>query len=323
VPSTDTLPLLDFHPETDSLRDEALDGLRDTPKHLPSKLFYDERGSRLFDAICELEEYYPTRTEQAIMEAHVAEMVDAIGPKALLVEYGSGSSVKTRILLDHLMDPAGYVPIDISRDHLLQAAEQIAQRYPDLPVLPVCADYTADYRLPDPDTPVARTVVYYPGSTIGNFTPDTARDFLEHVGEHVEANGGLLIGVDLQKNETILHAAYNDAEGVTAAFNKNLLRRLNRELDATFDLTQFRHEAIYNQEEGRIEMHLISESNQRVQVAGVSIDFAAGERITTEYSYKYTLEGFAALAADAGWSVEHVWTDVEQLFSVQYAIRQL
>ena len=322
MPEAETLPLLDFHPETDSLRDEVLDGLRHTPKQLPSKFFYDERGSQLFDAICALDEYYPTRTEQAIMEAHVGDMVDAIGPRARLVEYGSGSSMKTRILLDHLIDPAGYVPIDISREHLLQAAEEIADRYPELAVLPVCADYTANYRLPEPETSVERTVVYYPGSTIGNFTPDTARDFLAHIADQVGRNGGLLIGVDLQKDEALLHAAYNDAEGVTAEFNKNLLRRINRELDATFDLDRFRHEAIYNREAGRIEMHLVSETDQQVTVAGVDVDFAAGERITTEYSYKYTLDGFAALAADAGWTVERVWTDEAQLFSVQYAVRQ-
>lgn len=321
MPETDTLPLLDFHPETDSLRDEVLDGLRSTPKQLPSKFFYDERGSRLFDAICELDEYYPTRTEQAIMEAHVDDMVDAIGSRALLVEYGSGSSVKTRILLDHLRDLAGYVPIDISRDHLMQAAEEIARQYPDLSVLPVCADYTADYRLPEPETPANRTVVYYPGSTIGNFTPSTARAFLEHVGTHVGPEGGLLIGVDLRKDEALLHAAYNDSDGVTAAFNKNLLRRINRELDADFDLDQFRHEAIYNREHGRVEMHLVSEADQQVTVAGVEFDFARGERITTEYSYKYTLDRFASLAAEAGWSVEHVWTDEDELFSVQYAVR--
>ena len=321
MPDTDTLPLLDFHPKTESVRDEVLRGLQDTPKHLPSKLFYDERGSQLFDAICKLDEYYPTRTEQAIMERHVEAMVEAMGPRALLVEYGSGSSTKTRTLLDHADDLAGYVPIDISRDHLLQAAEAIAARYPELNVLPVCADYTADYHLPEPDTPPERTVVYYPGSTIGNFTPEAARHFLAHIANQVGPEGGLLIGVDLQKDEAVLHAAYNDAEGVTAAFNKNVLRRINRELDADLNLDAFRHEAVYNAEQGRIEMHLVSTSDQSVSVAGVDIDIAAGERITTEYSYKYTVDGFAALAAEAGWSVDEVWTDEDRLFSVQYAVR--
>lgn len=319
VSTADTLPLLDFHPETASIREEVLAGLRRTPKQLPSKFFYDERGSELFDAICELDEYYPTRTEEAIMDAHIAAMVDAIGPQALLVEYGSGSSRKTRILLEHLDRPAGYVPIDISREHLLEAAADIASAYPDVTVRPVCADYTDEYALPAVDTPVRRTVVYYPGSTIGNFMPSTARAFLADIRQHVGANGGLLIGVDLRKDEARLHAAYNDADGVTAAFNKNLLRRLNRELDATFDLDRFRHEARWNADAGRVEMHLVSDAAQQVTVAGEPIAFAAGESITTEYSYKYTVDGFADLAAAAGWSVEQVWTDDQSLFSVQYA----
>lgn len=319
--SPDTLPLLDFHPEIESFRDEVLAGLRDDPKHLPSKFFYDERGSKLFEAICDLDEYYLTRTELAIMKTHIHAMVDALGPRVRLVEYGSGSSLKTRLLLDHLPRLAGYVPIDISREHLLQAAEAIAERYPDVPVLPVCADYTADYRLPDPEGIVERTAIYYPGSTIGNFTPETARDFLAHTAEQVGPRGGLLIGVDLQKDEDRLRAAYNDAQGVTAAFNKNVLRRINRELDADFDLDRFCHEAIYNAAEGRIEMRLVSEVAQRVTVEGVKIPFAAGEPIRTEYSYKYTVDGFAELADRAGWSVEKVWTDDEQLLSVQYAER--
>lgn len=320
MPSTSsTLPLIDFHPEADSFRDEVLEGLQDTPKHLPAKFFYDERGSQLFDAICKLEEYYLTRTEEAIMEAHIVEIVSTLGPHVLLVEYGSGSSRKTRILLDHLRALAGYVPIDISRAHLVQAAERIASDYPDLPVLPICADYTADYRLPTLDGRVERTIVYYPGSTIGNFTPDAARGFLSRIARQVEPDGGLLIGVDLQKDEALLEAAYNDAEGVTAAFNKNLLRRVNRELDANFDLDRFRHEAVYDAGEGRVEMYLVSEGDQQVTVDGTPIAFAAGERICTEYSYKYTVDEFAALAADAGLTVERVWADDNRLFSVQYA----
>jgi dimethylhistidine N-methyltransferase len=322
VSSPDTLPLLDFHPETESFRDEVLTGLRDDPKHLPSKFFYDERGSKLFDAICELDEYYLTRTELAIMKMHLGAMVDALGPRVRLVEYGSGSSLKTRLLLDHLPRLAGYVPIDISREHLLHAAEEIAAQYPDVPILPVCADYTSDYRLPDPDGDVERTVVYYPGSTVGNFTPDTARTFLTHMAKQVGPRGGLLIGVDLQKDEAVLRAAYNDAQGVTAAFNKNLLRRINRQLEADFDLDRFRHEAVYNAAEGRVEMYLVSESAQRVAVEGVGVSFEAGERILTEYSYKYTVDGFADLADRAGWSVETVWTDDQELFSVQYAERK-
>ncbi len=317
--SAPTLPLLDVRPPADALRDEVLSGLRDTPKHLPAKLFYDARGSRLFDAICELDAYYLTRTEEAIMEAHAGEIVEVLGPHVLLVEYGSGSSRKTRILLERLEAPAGYVPVDISRDHLVRAAERIASAYPDLPVLPVCADYTASFRLPEPDGHVRRTVVYYPGSTIGNFTPEAARGFLARIARQVGPDGGLLVGVDLKKDAARLRAAYNDAEGVTAAFNKNVLRRINRELGADFDLDRFRHEAVYNAEEGRIEMYLVSETDQEVVVDGVRIAFAAGERICTEYSYKYTIEDFAALAAEAGWAVERVWTDDDRLFSVHYA----
>ena len=318
-PASDTIPLLDLCPDTSSLREEVLAGLQQSPKSLPSKFFYDERGSKLFDAICELDEYYPTRTEKALMDAHIGDITDALGPGVRLVEYGSGSSDKTRILLDHLTDPAGYVPIDISREHLVQAAEALAADYPGLPVLPVCADYTASFDLPAPELPMARTVIYYPGSTIGNFERDEARAFLEHIAGLIAPSGGLLIGVDLQKDPGVLRAAYNDAEGVTAAFNKNVLRRINRELGANFDLGRFRHQAIYNEDEGRIEMHLVSEAAQRVTIDGVEIPFAEGERIVTEYSYKYTLEGFGELADAAGLCVERVWTDARAYFSVQYA----
>ncbi len=316
--SPSTLPLIDLQPDTDSFREEVCAGLRSTPKTIPSKFLYDERGSKLFEAICELEEYYPTRTEIGIMERHVDAMAEALGPGVLLVEYGSGSSRKTRILLDHLTAPAGYVPIDISKEHLLQAAEELDEAYPDLPVRPVCADYTAEVRLPDPGRPVRRTVVYYPGSTIGNFTTDRARDFLAHIRSLVGPEGGLLIGVDLQKEESILQDAYDDAEGVTAAFNKNMLRRINRELEADFDLDRFEHEARYNTAEGRVEMHLVGTASQDVTVDGETFTFAAGETICTEYSCKYTLDGFAELAASAGWRVERVWTDDHPLFSVQY-----
>lgn len=311
-------PLLDLHPETESLREAVLDGLQREPKSIPSKFFYDERGSKLFEAICELDEYYLTDTEIGIMCDNIEAIVQALGPNVRLVEYGSGSSRKTRILLDHLPDLAGYVPIDISREHLMEAAEQLAHAYPEVPILPVCADYTSTFELPEPDRPVARTVVYYPGSTIGNFTREAARDFLQHIAEVIGPEGGLLVGVDLQKDPDVLHAAYNDTKGITAAFNKNLLWRINRELGARFDPDRFRHEALYNEGEGRIEMYLVSETDQRVTVADMEISFRAGEAICTEYSHKYTLEGFAELAASAGLSVQQVWTDEQSFFSVQY-----
>jgi dimethylhistidine N-methyltransferase len=316
-----TLPLLDLGPaETETLREAVLAGLsRDGQKEIPSKFLYDKRGSELFDAICELDAYYPTRTELGILRAHLDAITGALGDDVLLVEFGSGSSRKTRLLLDRLEGTlAGYVPIDISRGHLVEAAEALADAFPDVPVLPVCADYTAALKLPDPGRPVARRVIYYPGSTIGNFRPAEAVPFLTRAARLAGAGGGLLIGVDLRKDADVLRRAYNDPEGVTAAFNLNLLRRLNRELGATFDLAAFRHEARWNDADGCIEMHLVSREAQTVTVAGRTVAFAAGESIRTEYSFKYTLDGFAALAAEAGWSVETVWTDARAYFSVQY-----
>ncbi len=297
---------------------EVLSGLTQEPKTIPSKYFYDARGSELFDAITELEVYYPTRTEQAIMEAHVAEMAARIGSGSLLVEYGSGSSRKTRILIDYMQDLAAYVPVDISGEHLLRTAEELRSAYPGLRVLPVCADYTSAFDLPALDVPPERTVVYFPGSTIGNFTPSDARAFLEHVAEVTGTGGGLLIGVDLQKDPAVIEAAYNDPEGITAAFNKNILAHINRELDADFDLDAFEHLAFYDAEHGRIEMHLVSRSDQCVRIGSTRIPFREQEHLVTEYSYKYSLEGFADLAASAGFAVRDVWVDPDELFSVQY-----
>lgn len=312
------LPLVDQAPETESFRDAVLRGLRKPEKQIPSKFLYDERGSKLFDRICELDEYYPTRTEIGIMQEHVGAMVEAIGSRARLLELGSGSSRKTRILLDHLDDLSVYVPVDISRTHLQAAADTIAKAYPEVLVQPLCADYTTSFPLPDPPRPVSRTVAYYPGSTIGNFQPDEACRFLARIADVVDEDGGLLIGVDLKKDVDILEAAYNDAAGVTAAFNKNLLRRMNRELDGTFDLDRFEHQSVWNDEEGCIESYLRSVEAQTVTVAGKTFSFAEGEAIHTEYSYKYTLEAFAELAGEAGYTIQDVWTDDRSYFSVQY-----
>lgn len=313
-------PLQDFAPARASFRDEVLQGLSRSQKMLPCKYFYDERGSQLFERICDLEEYYPTRTELAIMRRDAADMAELIGPGCLLIEYGSGSSLKTRLLLDHLENPAGYVPIDISREHLLRAAHELALAYPHVPVHPVCADYTGDYELPQLPQRERRRVVYFPGSTIGNFTPAQAVDFLHHVAEVCGPGGGLLIGVDLRKDAEVLERAYNDAEGVTAAFNLNLLARVNRELGADFDLRQFRHEAVFNPDESRIEMHLVSESEQTVRIGDEDVEFESGERIHTENSYKYAPESFAELAQRAGLARERLWTDLDRLFSVQYLV---
>jgi dimethylhistidine N-methyltransferase len=295
----------------------VLQGLQDARKELPSKYFYDDVGSQLFEQICELDEYYLTRTELAIMQEHTQEMAALLGPQCLLIEYGSGSSTKVCLLLDALEDPAGYVPIDIAKEQLLRSVAALSLAYPDLEVLPVCADYTSDFELPMPSKPVSQRVAYFPGSTIGNFDREPAKRFLRQIARAC-VGGGLLIGVDLKKDFNILHRAYNDSQGVTAQFNKHLLVRINQELDANFQLNQFGHYAFYNPGQSRIEMHLVSLKNQTVRIRETEISFKLGESIWTESSYKYTVEEFAHLAATAGFSVERVWTDSRQLFSVQY-----
>jgi len=295
----------------------VLQGLQDARKELPSKYFYDDEGSQLFEQICELDEYYLTRTELAIMQTQKQEMSALLGPQCLLIEYGSGSSTKVCTLLDALQEPVGYVPIDIAKEQLLRSVAALARAYPELEVLPVCADYTSDFELPVPKQPVLRRVAYFPGSTIGNFDREPARRFLRQIARAC-AGGGLLIGVDLKKDFNILHRAYNDSQGVTAQFNKHLLVRINQELDANFQLNQFGHYAFYNPGQSRVEMHLVSLKNQTVRIGEVEIAFKLGDSIWTESSYKYTLEEFAHLAATAGFTVERVWTDSRQLFSVQY-----
>jgi dimethylhistidine N-methyltransferase len=278
----------------------------------------------LFDEICALHEYYLTRTEKTIMDASVEEMCERIGPEALLVELGSGSSLKTRALLDRLVRPAGYVPVDISAEHLTESARQIAERYPDLHVLPVCADYERDFELPTPPSAPRKIVVYYPGSTIGNFHPEHAGAFLRHIrsicGPVLSEGEGpeILIGIDLKKEPGLLHRAYNDCDGVTAAFNLNILAHINRMYDLAFDLESFEHRASYNAEAGRIEMYLCSKVEQVVRLNGTAIAFQAGECIWTESSYKYTLDEATALAAAAGFTPQQVWMDFNRLFSVQY-----
>ncbi len=312
------ISLHDLSPSQTASLQEVLRGLSSPQKELPCKLLYDERGSELFEQITGLDEYYPTRAEQRIMRTAAAEIAERLGPRCLLIEYGSGSSQKTRTLLDHVTRPAGYVPIDISCEQLRESANALARAYPGLHVLPVCGDYTADLQLPTGLPPCKRRVAYYPGSTIGNFVPGDAQRFLRKMADVVGARGGLIIGVDLKKDPLMLHRAYNDALGVTAAFNMNILARLNREFRANFALDQFRHYAFYNPVFDRVEMHLISLSEQIVHVGNADIHFGRGESIWTEASYKYTPKDFAALAASAGWQVEQVWTDDRGLFSVQY-----
>ena len=318
--TTEALPLIDCHPSSHSFREDVINGLQKPQKQLSPKYLYDERGSKLFDDITRLDEYYPTRTEAAIMRDHIGEIADAVGANAMLVEYGSGSSEKTRILLDRMASAlAGYVPVDISREHLLNAAQSIADAYPDLAVRPVCADYTSAFPLPSLENEAARTVIYFPGSTIGNFDRDEATDFMRQIAETAGPGGGLLIGVDLKKDPSILHAAYNDREGVTAAFNLNLLRRINRELGGDFDPSAFRHEARWRPTPGRIEMHLVSEREQEVDIGDHTFSFEEGETIHTENSCKFSLEEFRSMAQTAGFKIHSVWTDDDTLFSIQYA----
>jgi L-histidine N-alpha-methyltransferase len=308
----------DLSPALARFRADVLRGLRHRPKRLPCKYFYDDAGSQLFDRICDLPEYYPTRTEFAILRSHAAEMAARLGPDCLVVEYGSGSGIKTRLLLEALDRPAGYLPVEIAREHLERSAAALAAEFRHVPVLPVCADFTRPFDLPSRLPPAARRVVYFPGSTIGNFGPPAGRRLLAGMARLVGPGGAVLIGVDLKKDPQVLQAAYNDAAGVTAAFNRNLLVRINRELAGTFHPERFDHYAFYNPVPGRIEMHLVSRRRQTVRVAGKSVAFAEGESIRTERSYKYTVRDFQALAATAGLRARHVWTDPKRWFSVQH-----
>jgi dimethylhistidine N-methyltransferase len=298
-------------------RDDVLAGLTSTPKRVPSKYFYDHRGSLLFEQICELDEYYVTRTELAIMRRSVPEMAEALGAEVLLIEPGSGASVKVRLLLGHLRDPVGYVPVDISGDHLLRWAHLLRKQLPSLPVLPVHADFSKPFQLPQMPT-ARRRVIYFPGSTIGNLAPDEAEVWLARMAEVAGSRGGLLIGVDMKKDRTTLEAAYNDRSGVTRAFNLNLLRRIRDELGAEIDIDAFDHHAFYSEDKGRIEMHLVSAKAQTVRIGDIDLYFEAGETIHTENSYKHDLEEFYRLAAKAGWCRVKYWTDEKQYFSVQY-----
>lgn len=306
----------DYHPAPADFFAEVMQGLQQNPKAIAPKFFYDTRGSHLFDAICETHEYYPTRTEMQILTDHAEEIAAIIGEKCLVIEPGSGSSTKVRLLLDDLK-PHTYMPMDISRQHLLQSAQSLADEYPWLEIHAACADFTTRLVLPvHPNTD--NKVAFFPGSSIGNFEPAAAQAFLTHLGETVGTGGGLLIGVDLKKDPRLLNAAYNDCDGVTAAFNLNLLTRINRELNADFDPDSFAHLAFYNQQLGRIEMHLVSRKKQKVDMANETFHFQAGESIHTECSYKYTISEFQTLAALAGFKPIKIWTDADALFSVHY-----
>jgi len=303
--------------ERDEMYREVHEGLTSHQKTLPSKYFYDEKGSRLFDQITELDEYYPTRCELEIMQENIGDIAKCLGEKILLIEFGSGSSQKTRLLLKHVSNIAGYVPIDISGEYLFETADKLRKEFPLLDITPLAADYTRSFDLPGKTAEHDKVIAYYPGSTIGNFAPKQARNFLKNTASLIGSEGGMLIGVDLKKDREILEAAYNDSKGVTAAFNKNILRHINRELDADFNIDGFAHKAIYNATQGRIEMHLVSRYEQKTRLGDEQINFDEGESIHTENSYKYTLHEFKEMASP-WFTVENVWTDENNYFSVQY-----
>jgi dimethylhistidine N-methyltransferase len=295
------------------LRD-VLNGLSETQKTLPCQYFYDAAGSDLFEQITTLPEYYPTRTEIAILNAHAAEIAASLGEHVLMVEYGAGASTKTRILLDALQSPAGYVPIDVSEEFLLHTAQALRTDYPDLPVHPVVGDFMIRFGLPNEST--GRPVGFFPGSTIGNLNDDDILRFMSSARDLLGDGSQFLIGVDLRKDADILVPAYDDAAGVTASFNLNLLTRINRELGADFDLSAFEHHAIWNDTASRIEMHLVSQRSQSVKISGRTIHFDAGETIHTENSRKFSIDSLTPLFEQTGWNLNKQWLDERHYFAV-------
>jgi L-histidine Nalpha-methyltransferase len=310
--------LLDLEPKAAEFLSEVVSGLSQRPRTLPCKFFYDQHGAELFQAICEQPEYYITRTELKILQEFGADMASHLGEAIELIGLGTGAGTKTRILLTQLKDPAVYVPVDISSAQLLRSTTLFRQLFPDLEILPVCADYLQRFELPTPTRHASRKVVYFPGSTIGNFDPPEATEFLRRIAALCRPAGGLLIGVDLKKDSLTLEKAYNDAQGVTAAFNLNLLSRANRDLGANFDLHLWKHRAIYDPVRGRIEMHLISLCDQLVTIRDHQFSFDRNEPIITEYSYKHSPEEFENMARSVGFALRKVWTDKQKLFGVFY-----
>jgi dimethylhistidine N-methyltransferase len=303
--------------EVSEFETDVLEGLRATPKYVPAKYFYDAVGSHLFERITELAEYYPTRCEMRILRRHAADIVELVPPGAALVEFGSGSSKKARILLRAMPKLAAYIPVDICGEMIEQEAAELRRDFPQLTVLPVTADICKPFDLPEEGKSAPARIGFFPGSTIGNFEPHEAAAFLRNAANILGPGASLIVGVDLIKPAEILNAAYNDSDGVTAQFNLNLLTRINRELGGSFRLDMFEHHAFYNRERHRIEMHLASLKRQKVRVAGETIDFRAGETIHTENSYKYSVESLAALARGVGWLPAKAWTDSRKYFSIQ------
>lgn len=319
VPSDgDSVTLSDQGPAHDEFLRAVVAGLSASPKTLPTPFLYDQEGSRLFDEICRQPEYYLTRCEQEIMDRYAGDMAQAIGSDALIVEYGSGASQKTRALLAELQAPAGYVPLDISTEFLVEVAERINQMFPHLEVLPLAADFNKPFTLPSPTRKAKRIVVYFPGSTIGNFTFDQASAMLRGIADLIGRDGALLIGIDLRKAPSVLNAAYDDSAGVTRRFILNILARMQRELHADLNLETFRYRNYWNDEKSRMEMTLVSERDQIIRVNGEQFTVAAEEIITVEYSYKYDESRFSEMARDAGLMLQRRWTDRQDFFSVAY-----
>lgn len=317
-PLIDEVRFHDFEPEQHSFLRDVIEGLRLDQKSIPPKYFYDKRGSELFDDICRQPEYYPTRTETCILRDNAADIARHIGPDCVFIELGSGVSEKIRALFD-VLSPSGYLGIDISKEFLLLSTRKLARDYPELDVHAVCADFTERITLPE-HCRSDRLVAFFPGSSIGNFEPAVAIGLLKDLAYMVGQGGKLLIGVDLKKEHSILNEAYNDAGGYTEDFNRNLLIRMKHELDADIDTDAFTHHAFYNDEQGRVEMHLVSQFEQCITIDGESFPLEKGETLHTENSYKYDLGEFETMAESAGFKVAQVWTDADQLFSVQCLI---
>ena len=313
------MDFVNLAPSSTTVLKEVLAGLSKSQKSLPPKLLYDKRGSEIFEKICLLKEYYPTRAETEILKNHATDICHMIGESSVIVEPGSGAGDKIRFLLPHLINPKAYVPIEISKEILLRMTEELHKEFPQLKVIPVCADFNQPIELPlTLDWERAKEVIFFPGSTIGNFNPQEAVNFLKNMATLVGHGGGLVIGVDMKKAPEVFKLAYDDPHGVTADFNLNLLQRLNREVSARFDVRNFSHEAIYDEKLGRVEMHLVSKISQLVKVNETVFRFKEGETIHTESSYKYSVDEFAELCAKARWQIKKFWKNTENQFCVYY-----
>lgn len=308
----------------ESFRQDVIAGLSAQRKTLPCKYFYDEAGSRLFEDICDLEEYYLTRTELSLLNQVIDDIAHRIGPDVTIIEPGSGAGTKIRLLLESLDSPQSYIPVEISKEALLQSVEALSAAFPDIEMQPIAGDFDQVFSRPDyfKASAAKKRVVFFPGSTIGNFDPVAALGFLKKIARTVGKGGGLLIGVDLIKDRHVLLDAYNDANGVTEAFNKNLLQRINNELQGEFELDAFAHRSIYSEDHNRIEMHLVSQYEQSVKVDGHRFAFRANESIHTENSHKYSVDSFRELAAGAGFGLVDCWRDDKNWFAVFYFEQQ-